>query len=71
MCPQIPDSFKQETKRLNDKYLPIEMDPHLSIDEKIPYMERWWEDSAKLFSGLQLEAGQIEKTVARSSLHFR
>lgn len=71
MCPQIPDTFKHETKELNNKYLPIEMDPRLSIDEKIPYMVKWWEDSAKLFSGLQLDEGQIEKTVAKSSLHFR
>lgn len=71
MCPQIPDSFKQETKRLNNKYLPIEMDPQLSVDEKIPYMVRWWKDSAKLFEGLHLDEGQIEKTVETTGLHFR
>ena len=27
---------------LNSKFMKIEFDPNLSIDEKIPHMEEWW-----------------------------
>jgi hypothetical protein len=33
--------YLQATK-IKDKYLPIEMDPNLSIEEKIPHMIEWF-----------------------------
>ena len=34
----VPPSYAKATRALHDKYYPIEVDEHLSVEEKIPYM---------------------------------
>nr|ADD24222.1 Cytosolic 5-nucleotidase III-like protein A [Lepeophtheirus salmonis] len=40
--PLLPLSYREKTKKLHDTYHPIEVDPKLSIEEKIPHMEEWY-----------------------------
>lgn len=34
--------YQSTVKALRKKYYPIEMDPHLTVEEKIKHMEDWW-----------------------------
>ncbi|ETN68497.1 Pyrimidine 5'-nucleotidase [Necator americanus] len=36
--PELANKFEH----LKEKYFPIEFDPKLSLEQKIPYMEEWW-----------------------------
>lgn len=39
--------YQSTVKALRKKYYPIEMDPHLTVEEKIKHMEEWWIRSEK------------------------
>lgn len=47
-CKSLPESYKKESLRLVEKYRPIEIDPHMSISEKIDHMIEWWSQSSDL-----------------------
>ena len=46
--PLLPKAYTDQTNALRAKYLPIEQDPDLSIEEKIPYMVEWYTCANKL-----------------------
>lgn len=48
-CKSLPSSFRVETKKLYEKYRPIEICPNISHDEKKKYMIDWWNKSANLY----------------------
>lgn len=47
-CKSLPSWFREETDKLHKKYRPIEIDPHLPIDEKTKYMIEWWNKTGNL-----------------------
>lgn len=47
-CKSVPTSLRDESKKLYDKYRPIEIDPHLSQTEKKAKMVDWWTESSEL-----------------------
>lgn len=49
-CSSIPETYLKEEKQLYDKYRPIEIDPHMSHDEKFMHMIDWWRSSEKLLT---------------------
>lgn len=47
-CKSLPKYCHDESQKLVAKFRPIEIDPHISIPEKIKAMEEWWELSSAL-----------------------
>lgn len=47
-CASLPKDYITEARKLYEKYRPIEIDPHLTLDEKLPYMIEWWTASGDL-----------------------
>uniref|UniRef100_A0A0N5B0V3 5'-nucleotidase n=1 Tax=Syphacia muris TaxID=451379 RepID=A0A0N5B0V3_9BILA len=56
---------------LKAKYLPIEFDPHMSIAEKIPYMEKWWDDAHNYIIESRLTKANLENCVKHSRIELR
>uniref|UniRef100_A0AC34QWE9 5'-nucleotidase n=1 Tax=Panagrolaimus sp. JU765 TaxID=591449 RepID=A0AC34QWE9_9BILA len=61
-------------KKLQDlakKYLPIEFDPHMSMEEKTPYMDDWWRISHKYIVEEKFTLEDIEGFVAKAKILLR
>ena len=48
--PLLSEDYTKECGLIKAKYLPIEHDPHMSIEQKIPYMVQFWRLGIKCFS---------------------
>ncbi|XP_062135582.1 7-methylguanosine phosphate-specific 5'-nucleotidase [Drosophila sulfurigaster albostrigata] len=64
-CKSLPTYFKEESDKLFHKYRPIEIDPHMPIEEKVQHMIEWWTQSAKLASGFAFDETEIEHTASK------
>ncbi|KAH9523261.1 Cytosolic 5'-nucleotidase 3A [Bulinus truncatus] len=69
--PVMPDYFKTEATKLKDKYLPIEFDPNLTIEEKIPKMIEWWTKGHELLVSCKLSKEALTHIVADSRARLR
>lgn len=47
-CKSVPNSLRDGSKKLYEKYRPIEIDPNLSQTEKKAKMVDWWTESGEL-----------------------
>lgn len=47
-CKSIPKANKEISNKLMAKYKPIEMDPSISIQDKIPHMVEWWTATSEM-----------------------
>lgn len=47
-CKSVPTSLRDGSKKLYEKYRPIEIDPNLSQTEKKAKMVDWWTESSEL-----------------------
>lgn len=47
-CKSLPKSFLDESKKLYQKYRPLEICPKITQDEKRKHMEKWWQMSDDL-----------------------
>uniref|UniRef100_A0A0K0DUX1 5'-nucleotidase n=1 Tax=Strongyloides stercoralis TaxID=6248 RepID=A0A0K0DUX1_STRER len=54
-----------------DKYFPIEFSNNLSIEEKIPYMEKWWNLSHSAIIEEQLNYDFIVNIVKSNNIQYR
>lgn len=64
-CKSLPPYFKTESDKLFHKYRPIEIDPHMAIEEKVQYMIEWWTKSAELASGFPFDQSEIDDTASK------
>ncbi|KAH8401064.1 hypothetical protein KR009_002769 [Drosophila setifemur] len=64
-CESLPENFKAETDKLYHKYRPIEIDPHMPVEEKIQYMIEWWTKSGALTSGFPFDQSEIDQIAGR------
>lgn len=53
----VPKEFFDNTQKLREKYLPIEQDAHLSIEEKTPHMIQWYKEANRQLT----EVGTVHK----------
>ncbi|KAL4217217.1 7-methylguanosine phosphate-specific 5'-nucleotidase [Mactra antiquata] len=67
----LPKEYKEKAYALRDKYSPIETDPNLSIEEKIPYMIEWWTQVHDLLMKYPLSKEMLYNMVANSSAKLR
>lgn len=70
-CKSIPRHVLEETDRLYRIYRPIEIDPHITIQEKTEKMVEWWEKSAEVFKGFPFNPDEIDEVAAESSDYLR
>lgn len=60
-CRSVPESYLVESAKLVHKYRPIEIDPHMSIEEKTKYMIEWWTQSGQLLKGFKFDVKEIDE----------
>lgn len=65
-----PDLAKA-LQELTQKYIPIEFDPHLSVEEKTPHMEDWWRKSHEHIVQTKFTYEEIEQLVVNARVHLR
>ncbi|KRY55714.1 putative cytosolic 5'-nucleotidase 3 [Trichinella britovi] len=58
-------------KSLREKYYPVEFDPHMSDEDKIPSMEHWWKSCHDLIVKSKTKASSLEAFTAKSKLILR
>ncbi|KAL4217216.1 7-methylguanosine phosphate-specific 5'-nucleotidase [Mactra antiquata] len=67
----LPKEYKEKAYAIRDKYFPIETDPNLSIEEKIPHMIEWWTQAHDLLMKYPLSKEMLYNMVANSSAKLR
>ncbi|KAI1708284.1 pyrimidine 5'-nucleotidase (UMPH-1) domain-containing protein [Ditylenchus destructor] len=63
--------FHAEISKLREKYLHIEFSPTMTIEEKTPYMEEWWQTSHKLIVENRFSREKIKEFTAKSQVMLR
>ncbi len=58
-------------EELRDKYLPIEHDPHMSREDKTPFMIEWWTKSLQLTVQTGITRENINEIVKNSNTHLK
>ncbi|KAE9553038.1 hypothetical protein FO519_003757 [Halicephalobus sp. NKZ332] len=70
-CTPKDSDLSQKLKVLSKKYIPIEFDPHMSVEEKIPHMEAWWGISHDYIVESKFTYKDIEELVAAARVYLR
>ena len=69
--PLLPKGYNEKTNALRAKYLPIETDPSLTIEEKIPHMEAWYGQANQLLQEVGIHKDLFSQFVKTSNVEFR
>lgn len=69
--PLLPKGYTDKTNALRAKYLPIEQDPNLTIEEKIPHMEAWYKQANGLLQETGIQRDLFSQFVKTSNVEFR
>ncbi|XP_054917414.1 cytosolic 5'-nucleotidase 3 isoform X1 [Dermacentor andersoni] len=67
----IAKEYQLEAQKLHNKYYPIEIDPHISTEEKIPQMVEWYSRSHAILVSCGMKKHDFAKLVADSSIMLR
>lgn len=70
-CDSLPEEYKGKALDLLNKYRPIEDDPHMTVAEKLPFIEEWWHKSELLLKGLRFQYKDIKKSIQRANVKLR
>lgn len=63
--------LKFQFKELRDFYLPIEHDPHLTREQKLPHMIDWWRKSFDLVISTGITRQNLVDIVRHSTTHLK
>jgi len=69
--PLLPKGYTDKTNALRARYLPIETDPELTIEEKIPHMEAWYKQANQLLQEVGIQKDLFGQFVKTSNVEFR
>lgn len=67
----LPKEYSQQAHAIRDKYFPIEVDPNMTIEEKIPYMVEWWTKAHDLLSKYPVSKSLLHDMVKNSTARLR
>ncbi|XP_053385387.1 cytosolic 5'-nucleotidase 3-like isoform X2 [Mercenaria mercenaria] len=67
----LPEDYKLKAYKIRDKYFPIETDPNMTIEDKIPYMIEWWTQAHDLLLKYPLSKEMLHNMVATSTAMLR
>ncbi|XP_068179136.1 cytosolic 5'-nucleotidase 3 isoform X1 [Antennarius striatus] len=70
-CKLITDECRQKLLQLKNKYYPIEIDPHLTTEEKFPFIVEWYFKSHTLLVEQRLEKDKLSEVVRESDAALR
>ncbi|XP_032806955.1 cytosolic 5'-nucleotidase 3-like isoform X1 [Petromyzon marinus] len=70
-CNLMTEEIKKQMAALKSKFYPIEINPNLSAEEKIPFMVNWWSKSHDLMVDMQIRKEQLAKVVQESDIQLR
>ncbi len=65
-----PD-YREKAQTLADKYMPMEKDPNLSLEEKKKAMQEWWKTHFDLLIRSGLNKRDLEKVAESSNIQLR
>jgi len=68
---RLPASYRKKAKAFAEKYYPIEIDPHLSIDQKVPLMVEWWSCCHAALCETHLKQSDLCTIISESSIFLR
>ncbi|CAJ0952016.1 unnamed protein product, partial [Mesorhabditis belari] len=71
LADEVQPGLSKEILQLWEYYHPIEFDPHMSLDEKIPHMEDWWSKAHELICSAPFTKKILEGFVAKSNVRLR
>ncbi|XP_037085653.1 cytosolic 5'-nucleotidase 3-like isoform X3 [Pollicipes pollicipes] len=67
----MPQIYRDETTRLRDKYYPIEIDPNLTIEQKLPMAVEWYTQAHEVMLKTGLRQKDLVAMVRDSSAKLR
>jgi len=69
----LPDGtlLHVQAEQLKSKYHPIEIDVHMDVNEKLPYMIEWWRSAQNLFVLSNLNKSMIRELVHQSNMELK
>ncbi|KAM9309235.1 cytosolic 5'-nucleotidase 3 isoform 1-T1 [Pholidichthys leucotaenia] len=70
-CKLVTDEGRQKLLQLRHKYYPIEIDPHLTMEEKYPFMVEWYFKAHSLLVEQRLERDKLAEVVRESDVALR
>ena len=65
-CPALGESFRKESSANTAKYLPMEQDPNLTMQEKLPHMQTWYRLNHKAIIKCGVARSMLETAVSMS-----
>ena len=68
---EVDPTLEEKFATLKAKYHPIEFCPKLTMEEKIPFMETWWNTSHNYIIEAGFERWRIQKFVERAKILLR
>lgn len=70
-CKLVTEECRQKLGQLKDTYYPIEIDPHLTMEEKYPFMVEWYFKSHTLLVEQRLQRDKLPEVVRDSEAALR
>ncbi|XP_051792433.1 7-methylguanosine phosphate-specific 5'-nucleotidase-like isoform X1 [Erpetoichthys calabaricus] len=67
----ISEDGKKKLKDLLNTYYPIEIDPALTVEEKLPFMVEWWTKAHNFLVAEKIQKSQITQVVKESNVMLR
>lgn len=67
----MPAFYREEANTLLAKYYPIEIDPEMTEEEKIPYMTEWYDQIHNLIVKCKVSQDSLAEMVAASNARLR
>lgn len=71
MCDSVSDDFREIQRLILQKYRPVEDDPRMTVSEKLPWIEEWWDKSELSLKGQRFHYEDIEKSISKANLKLR
>lgn len=70
-CRLVSDECREKLLQLKEKYYAIEIDPHLTIEQKCPYMVEWYTKSHSLLVEQAIPKDKLKEIVAESDIMLK
>ncbi|XP_060051813.1 cytosolic 5'-nucleotidase 3A isoform X1 [Erinaceus europaeus] len=70
-CKLVSDDCRQKLLQLKEKYYAIEIDPHMTVEDKFPYMVEWYTKSHGLLVEQGIPKAKIQEVVAESDIMLK
>ncbi|KAF0754651.1 Uncharacterized protein FWK35_00025486 [Aphis craccivora] len=70
-CDSLSENYKKKALTLLQKYRPIEDNTQMTVAQKLPFIEEWWQQSELLLKGLCFQYEDIKKSIEKANVHLR